>query len=936
MDDEYDSLSQLSEGFLKSDTQSAFTGSLSQGSFVDEALAAALEPQVFDEDEDAEDETLQLPKHACRYCGIHDPDCVALCTVCNKHFCNGKGNSSSSHLVAHLVRSTHREVALHPEGQLGQTDLECFNCGSRNVFLLGFLKAKTDSVVVMLCRIPCASLAQKNSNFDAEEWKPLIQDHQIVSWVLKPPSTQQQMRARQITTSKINRLEELWKEFPDATVEDLDRPGLNAEPEHVRLRYEDGNQYFHVMAPLVQCEADYDRKMKEAISYPVTQVKWSVGINKKTTAAFTLPDFRDGNTKLMIGDELRLKHQQTLDGSEWVCEGRIIKIPDNYNEKFVLEVSKNTDMPSNKRTNYLCEFVWKGTAFKRMHGALLRLANRKSCVSQYIYHKLMGHDVNDIRFQLNLPKKLETPGLPPLNHSQEEAVRHALLQPLSLIQGPPGTGKTVTSAALVYNLVKFTKEKVLVSCPSNIAVDQLAEKLHLTGLKALQGEGELKKLMLLQEEFGELSATDEARYRQLLMVKEKELLNKAEVICATCIGSASPQLRQIEFRCALIDECNQSTEPETLVPILRGVRQLILVGDHCQLGPVVMSKQASQAGFSKSLVERLVMLGNRPLRLTVQYRMHPILSVFPSNVFYEGSLQNGVTENDRVLSNVDWNFPNPSKPMMFWNCCGNEEISPSGTSFLNRAEAVAVEKLTTRLLKAGFLPSQISIITAYEGQRAYIVQYMQSQGTLHSKLYLEIEVANVDAFQGREKDIIIVTCVRSNSTRGIGFLSDPRRLNVALTRAKYGLVVIGNATVLARQSLWHNLISMFRDKGCLVDGPLNNLKKSIMDLPRPKPVTEREIRAHAYMNLSMFSVNDNQNDDEFGNYDHHGMSSRRLEDPQGAVYAGANSASSSIPVPLHMFDFTQTNGSSSRQGNAFGSSKSSVPLVWPPPAGPPS
>lgn len=155
----------------------------------------------------------------------------------------------------------------------------------------------------------------------------------------------------------------------------------------------------------------------------------------------------------MIGDELRLKHQQTVDGSEWKCEGRIVKVPDSkfrqhiiklasnvvdHGDKFVLELSSSCELPSNKRTNFQCEFVWKGTAFKRMREALLRLANRKSCVSQFIYHKLMGHDVNDINFKISLPKRLETPGLPPLNHSQEEAVRNSLLQPLSLIQGPPG------------------------------------------------------------------------------------------------------------------------------------------------------------------------------------------------------------------------------------------------------------------------------------------------------------------------------------------------------------------------------------------------------------------------------------------------------------------------------------------------------------------
>lgn len=115
-----------------------------------------------------------------------------------------------------------------------------------------------------------------------------------------------------------------------------------------------------------------------------------------------------------------------------------------------------------------------------------------------------------------------------------------------------------------------------------------------------------------------------------------------------------------------MDESTQATEPEVMVPILRGVRQLVLVGDHCQLGPVVLCKKAGVAGLGRSLVERLVLLGNRPMRLQVQYRMHPALSAFPSNVFYEGSLQNGVTEADRVLRNINWRFPTPERPMMFW------------------------------------------------------------------------------------------------------------------------------------------------------------------------------------------------------------------------------------------------------------------------------
>ena len=126
---------------------------------------------------------------------------------------------------------------------------------------------------------------------------------------------------------------------------------------------------------------------------------------------------------------------------------------------------------------------------------------------------------------------------------------------------------------------------------------------------------------------------------------------------------------------------------------------------------------------------------------------------------------------------------------------GQEEIAGSGTSFLNRTEAASVEKMVTKFLKAGIKPDQIGVVTPYEGQRSFLVQYMAFQGSLHAKLYQEVEVASVDAFQGREKDIIIISCVRSNEHQGIGFLADPRRLNVALTRAKYAVIVVGNPKV---------------------------------------------------------------------------------------------------------------------------------------------
>ena len=496
-----------------------------------------------------------------------------------------------------------------------------------------------------------------------------------------------------------------------------------------------------------------------------------------------------------------------------------------------------------------------------MQAALRRFTIDDTSVNSSIYHKLLGHNVEDKQVAKLSGIKLHIPpNLPELNKSQMFAVKQSASKSLTLIQGPPGTGKTVTSASIVYHFVRSGSTPVLVCAPSNIAVDQLTEKIHLTGLKVVRicaksreaisspvsflalhnqiremvGHTEFRKLQQLKDETGELSSSDEKRYRILKRQCERELLESADVICCTCVGAGDPRLARFKFHSMLIDESMQATEPECMVPVVLGVRQLVLVGDHCQLGPVVMCKKAAKAGLSRSLFERLVVLGIRPIRLEVQYRMHPSLSEFPSNLFYEGSLQNGVHGSERQLKGNDFPWPIPDRPMFFYCCQGQEEIAGSGTSYLNRTEAAYVEKIITRFLKSGLKPEQLGVITPYEGQRSFLVQYMQHNGSFHTKLYQEIEVASVDAFQGREKDIIVFSCVRSNEHQGIGFLNDPRRLNVALTRARYGIIIVGNPKVLSKQPIWNHLLSFYKEQRVLVEGPLNNLKESLIQFSKPR------------------------------------------------------------------------------------------------------
>lgn len=224
--------------------------------------------------------------------------------------------------------------------------------------------------------------------------------------------------------------------------------------------------------------------------------------------------------------------------------------------------------------------------------------------------------------------------------------------------------------------------------------------------------------------------------------------------------------------------------------------------------------------------------------------MHPCLSEFPSQSFYDGSLQNGVTLNERLYAGIDFPWPRPDMPMFFLNSTGAEEISASGTSYLNRTEATNIEKLVTYFLKSGVKPYQVGIITPYEGQRAYICSVLQRQTCFSHKAYEEIEVASVDSFQGREKDFILLSCVRSNQNQGIGFLNDPRRLNVALTRAKYGLIICGNAKVLGKQfrsqpSLWVNLLSHYKKYELVVEGALSNLRQCHITFSKPMRLPSR-------------------------------------------------------------------------------------------------
>ena len=430
-----------------------------------------------------------------------------------------------------------------------------------------------------------------------------------------------------------------------------------------------------------------------------------------------------------------------------------------------------------------------------------------------------------------------------LNEPQLIAAKSAIERRLTLIQGPPGTGKTHTAVRILESWAKQDIGTILAVADSNVAVDNLLEGLLARGVRAVRLGQPVKvreklrqatmdakmEIHPLRRDLDTQLELNEKLNRRISSMKGKEkglayrdvkkgwkeirrienqirddILDKTQIVCCTCIGSGNEILDGRRFPQVLIDEATQATEPASLVPLIRGARQIVLVGDHKQLPPTVLSFRAEEKGLKRSLFERLVDLGIEPMLLTTQYRMHPAISKFPNQQFYSNKLIDGVSaENRPAPAGLLW--PDWDNPVAFVPVDGGEVVSPDGTSRENPTEVSWVLKIVEDLLEAGELTKKdIGIITPYAGQVRAIRNSMSEQLD-------DIEVRTVDGYQGREKEIIIFSCVRSNPEKNVGFLADSRRLNVALTRAKRGLIVIGDPTTLRSDKNWQAWLDYIRN-----------------------------------------------------------------------------------------------------------------------------
>lgn len=432
---------------------------------------------------------------------------------------------------------------------------------------------------------------------------------------------------------------------------------------------------------------------------------------------------------------------------------------------------------------------------------------------------------------------------PWLNATQEEAVNKVLhAKDVAIVHGPPGTGKTTTLVEAVYETL-HRENQVLVCAQSNMAVDWISEKLVDRGVSVLrignpsrvndkmlsftyerrfESHPDYPQLWSIRKAIRELYARSrkgaerEAVRQKINSLKDRateleirineSLFSEARVIACTLVGSANRLLTGQKFGTLFIDEAAQALEAACWIPIRKADR-VILAGDHCQLPPTIKAPEALRAGLGHTLMQTIVK--NKPdtvSLLKLQYRMNDEIMRFSSEWFYGGMLQSAPEVKYRSILDFD-------TPIEWINTEGldcNEEFIGENYGRINKSEAeLSIEQLKGYITKIGrerFLDERIDVgmISPYKAQVQYLRRLVRNDAFF--KPYRQaITINTVDGFQGQERDVILISLVRANEEGQIGFLNDLRRMNVAITRARMKLIILGDASTLTRHAFYKKL-----------------------------------------------------------------------------------------------------------------------------------
>lgn len=621
--------------------------------------------------------------------------------------------------------------------------------------------------------------------------------------------------------------------------------------------------YFQKLLDLLHIEREADLR-----SYQ--QLTQSTSIADRRSAGLTWYPIAIRNTEMSRGDYLtveveRTTHQDVAHQLRFGASAVLFSNHDPKNDrvegvvtfqtgnrlKITLRTEELPDWASDGKLGV--EVLFDNNTYDEMQSAVKEAAKRKENTQEGQLIKILTGEQKP-SFRNDIPS-FNVSGL---NVSQQESLNNILsARELAIVHGPPGTGKTTTLVQAIKALFKQDGKRILVVAPSNTAVDLLTEKLADEGLNVLRvgnparvsdklmsltldskmsehsSMKEIKGLRKQANEFRNLAhkykrnfGRAEREQRKALfdeahkIMKEvgnteqyiqDDLLAKAEVITATLVGSNHYTVRELNYHTLVIDEAAQALEPACWIPILKA-QKVILAGDHFQLSPTIKSDQAASKGLNVTLLEKCADLHPESVvLLQEQYRMHSDIMGYSSQVFYQNKLQAHASVANHLMfsGDISLNFIDTAGCGFDEKLEGASSTNPDEAVFLMKHLSNYVDTLKASETLNGF--PGIAVISPYKEQINVLKDLLVNSPVLMQHAD-KISVNTIDSFQGQERDVVYISLTRSNPEGSIGFLSDIRRMNVAMTRARKKLVIIGDSATLSRLSFYADLIAYAEQK----------------------------------------------------------------------------------------------------------------------------
>ena len=610
--------------------------------------------------------------------------------------------------------------------------------------------------------------------------------------------------------------------------------------------------------------SDQERQKRGLTWYPVIITKEDIGFGGKVVLELERPTGQQGLHLFQVGKNASLfvnlpGHSAT---DRPTLNGVITSVRRN---KLLLATTKE-DQPdwALEGGKLGIDLTFDEVSYREMDHALGDVMRARGDRLAELRDVLLG--ARQARFRAPKTDDLYYPS--PLNESQLAAVRHVITaQDVAIIHGPPGTGKTTTLVQAILETIR-RERRVLVCAPSNTAVDLLTEKLAERGVNVIRmgnpsrvsdlllehtldarvmahpSYSKMRSMRQTADQYRETaserirdSGFEERQQRRLLREEARmlfqaaddlerfitdDVLESVQVITCTLVGASNRNIRHLIFETVFIDEAAQALEPGCWIPIAKGER-VILAGDHHQLPPTVKSERAAREGLRETLFEKCIKRQPITARmLTVQYRMHEQIMGFCSERFYDGQLEPHRSVRHAGLSAYDLCFA-PDLPVEFLDTAGFgflEITIPESRSTANPEEADLLLKRLAQILepynqavhKQNLLT--IGVIAPYRAQINYLNDAIEENDDLNSLLqHRMLSVGTVDSFQGQERDIIAISLTRSNKHGEIGFLSDIRRMNVGMTRARRKLLLVGDSSTLSSNPFFMDLLTYVKRIG---------------------------------------------------------------------------------------------------------------------------